>query len=264
MGTFQGGVAVDPNSGGLVANATLDAYSDVTLATPVTLTFSDTSTATSVQTSVIGAYLPFTTESANQVWLVDAVTGYVNVLWSYEGLSAAATAAQIAAEAAEAAAQAAQAAAEAAVAGGGGTLGPHSHAITDLRKVDGTTALWANILTLLGASDAQAARAAIGAGTGDGTSNLTLGTSATTAAAGNHAHTGTYLTQSEIESLIDASGGGTGNSNVWIWNYESGAWPTIPATVTSAWCDLIIARGPTAPTSGWPSDIPLDYWQPAT
>ena len=76
------------------------------------------------------------------------------------------------------------------------------------------------------AADAATARTAIGAGTGNGTSNLAIGTTANTAAAGNHAHkadavtfappTGGPLTATDVQAaIVQASqlgGGGSGTS----------------------------------------------------
>lgn len=56
----------------------------------------------------------------------------------------------------------------------------HSHPVAELRRV-GTTPLAAAVASLLAATDQAAARAAIGAGTGNGTSNLQLGTLSTDA-----------------------------------------------------------------------------------
>lgn len=100
----------------------------------------------------------------------------------------------------------------------------------------------ANIIkSLLGAVDAQQARDAIGAGTGNGTSNLTLGTAGTQAAPGNHAHsssaialsaaiTGLTATTTVQAALVELAarptggGGGTGTTVDVV--YASGAYPT--------------------------------------
>lgn len=140
----------------------------------------------------------------------------------------------------------------------------HAHLVGDLRRsVSGAqVALTAAVLQLLGANDAAGARVAIGAGTGNGTSSLQLGTTAGTAAEATHTHPN-YTTAEDVAALIDQLGGsGSGYGNVYVWNYTGGAYPALPAYVDSTWCELIIARGPAAPTSGWPSDIPVDHWKP--
>lgn len=141
----------------------------------------------------------------------------------------------------------------------------HSHAVSDLRRVvsGALAALSSDVLTLLAAGDKQAARAAIGAGTGDGTSNLTLGSTAQTAAPGNHTHTG-YVTSAELaDAIAGVDVGGTGK--LYVWKYTSGAYPTIPAEITSAnGYALILAIGPVQPTSGWSSDVMVLYGKPKT
>lgn len=95
---------------------------------------------------------------------------------------------------------------------------------------------------VLKATDAQAARTAIGAGTGNGTSNLTIGPSGTQAAAGNHGHTAsainlttpTGMTSTNVQDGIaelsarPSGGSGTGTSVDVL--YASGAYPTQAAT----------------------------------
>lgn len=79
---------------------------------------------------------------------------------------------------------------EYAKAGGGGTSGPVSSAdITDATTVG---------KAVLTAADAAAARTAIGAGT----SSLTIGTTASAAAAGNHTHTIANITG--LQTALDA------------------------------------------------------------
>jgi hypothetical protein len=96
---------------------------------------------------------------------------------------------------------------------------------------------------VLKATSQQAARAAIGAGTGNGTSNLQLGPLGTDAAAGNHSHNasalpfdpaGTVLTATDVRgAIIQAAGmGGTsgGSSEIKTIVYASGAFPVQSAT----------------------------------
>jgi hypothetical protein len=103
---------------------------------------------------------------------------------------------------------------------------------------------------VMGAVDAQAARAAIGAGTGSGTSNLVLGTTGTTAAAGNHTHA-QYVDSAQAATIADeriaASGGTGGGGSILVWRYSSGAYPTLPATAPAG-VALVHAMGPVAPS----------------
>lgn len=63
-------------------------------------------------------------------------------------------------------------------------------------------ATWANLsgkpAVIAAGADQAAARTAIGAGT----SNLAIGTSASTAAAGNHNHNGVYATAADLAALV--------------------------------------------------------------
>lgn len=141
----------------------------------------------------------------------------------------------------------------------------HSHAVSDLRRVVASTlvALSSDVLLFLAAGDKQAARAAIGAGTGDGTSNLTIGTTPGTAAAGNHTHTD-YITAAQLADALSGIDAG-GSGKLFVWKHTSGAYPAIPADVTTANGFLaILALGPVQPTSGWPSDIMVLYGKPKT
>lgn len=120
---------------------------------------------------------------------------------------------------------------------------------------------------LLAAADAQTMRSLIGAGTGNGTSNLTLGTTSTTAAPGNHTHA-QYVDSSQAAAIADAriaaNGGGSGGGSIMAWIYRSGAYPALPST-KPAGVLLIEARGPVAPSSvpSWVGNgadqVPLDY-----
>jgi hypothetical protein len=104
---------------------------------------------------------------------------------------------------------------------------------------------------LLGAVDAQTARALMGAGTGSGTSDLQLGTTASTAAPGNHAHS-QYVDAAQAAAIADtriaASGGGSGGGQILVWEYRSGAYPTLPASKPTG-VVRVDAAGPVAPSS---------------
>lgn len=103
----------------------------------------------------------------------------------------------------------------------------------------------------LAATDPQTYRALIGAGTGNGTSDLQIGTTASTAAAGNHAHA-QYVDAAQAASIADAriaaSGGGSGGGQILVWEYRSGAYPTLPAS-KPAGVVRVDAAGPVAPSS---------------
>jgi len=130
---------------------------------------------------------------------------------------------------------------------------PHSHPAS---QISNSTTVGRALLT---AADAQAARAAIGAGTGNGTSDLTLGTASTQAAPGNHTHGATSLSftptggitatnvQDAIVQAAATGSGGSGTSSVYVWRYASGAYPTLPAS-KPAGVDVVQAYGPVAPT----------------
>lgn len=130
---------------------------------------------------------------------------------------------------------------------------PTSHSHPSGQVSDSTT-IGRQLMT---AADAQTARTAIQAGTGNGTSNLTLGTTATTAAAGNHAHaasgltfspTGT-LTATNVQTAIEqasSTGGGASTSATYVWKYASGGYPAIPATKPTGTL-IVQALGPISP-----------------
>lgn len=178
-----------------------------------------------------------------------------------------------AAEAARDAALAAQAAAETALAGGGGSgiVGApaswpqsfppsgHSHASTDLRRSDGSSALASPVASLLNAVDAQAARAAIGAGTGSGTSNLQLGTTPGTAAEATHLHP-QYRTEQQVLDLIAANGGGGGAGNTVAVVRTSGAYATPPSSYPAG--TVRTAYGSVPPTYGSTPGVVLDLYVP--
>lgn len=132
---------------------------------------------------------------------------------------------------------------------------PHTH-------TPATLAVPNVIKTLLGAVDAQTARDAIGAGTGNGTSNLTLGAAGTQAAPGNHAHsssaialsagiTGLTATTTVQAALVELAarptggGGGTGTTVDVLWS--AGAYPT-QALTPPAGVKVRRIYGPVQPT----------------
>lgn len=195
------------------------------------------------------------TPTGHVVGRVLAVERAVAKSGTYTELVVSSRGAQEAAEAARDAALAAQAAAEAVESSASGISGApaawpstfppsaHSHETTDLRR--GGAALASLILSFLAASDQQAARAAIGAGTGSGTSNLTLGTTSTTAAPGDHLHP-QYQTEQGVLDLIAANGGGGGTGNIVAVKYASGAYPALAASYPNG--TFLWALGPTPPT----------------
>lgn len=172
------------------------------------------------------------------------------------------------------AALASQVAAEAAASGGSGVTSwtsltdkpdvfpPSGHTHTRAELSDVTTLA----RQFLGDADAQAMRTRIGAGTGNGTSNLVLGTTATTAAAGNHTHS-QYVDSTQAATIADeriAAAGGGGGGAIMPWIYRSGAYPTLPSTAPAG-VQLIEAVGPVQPSTlpSWvgngPSQVPANY-----
>lgn len=151
------------------------------------------------------------------------------------------------------------------------TFPPSTHTHTAADVSDATTVGRALVTAL----DAQAARAAIGAGTGSGTSNLALGSTASTAAPGNHTHnavsvsyvpTGTLTATNVQDAIAQAAntGGTSGASPILVWRYTAGGWPTLPVTKPSGVYE-VRALGPSYPTSlpSWvglsATQIPLSY-----
>lgn len=131
----------------------------------------------------------------------------------------------------------------------------HSHPASEINNA---SSVGRNVLT---AADAQAARAAIGAGTGNGTSNLTLGSASTQAMPGNRVFSATEITApanpsagltegtvaSQLAQAAASGSGGSGTSAVLVWRYSSGAYPTLPSSKPTG-VDVVQAYGPVAPT----------------
>ena len=133
---------------------------------------------------------------------------------------------------------------------------------------------------LLRASSAQAAREAIGAGTGNGTSDLQLGSTATQAAPGNHVHPATAVTfnpagvsgftgitnvQDAIAKAATLGGsGGSGTVTTLDVIYASGAYPAQPGTAPAG-VKVRHFYGPT-PYSGasWAGVLDLYTYAPLT
>lgn len=115
----------------------------------------------------------------------------------------------------------------------------HTHPVSQIGATDVGKAV-------MSAATMAAARLAIGAGTGNGTSNLAIGTTGTTAAAGNHAHAasaitfnpaGTGLVATTVQAaIIEAAASGGGGSSLAS---------ALPGTL------IIIDKG-----AGWPTTRP--------
>ncbi len=129
----------------------------------------------------------------------------------------------------------------------------HTHTLSQLTDMSGLGR------QVSAAGDAQTFRSLIGAGTGNGTSNLTLGTTASTAAAGNHTHTASSITftppsgmtatnvQDAIVQAAQTGGGSGGGTNtVYIWKQSGGAYPALPST-KPAGVEEVAARGAQSP-----------------
>lgn len=249
----------------------------------LTVTLAGGVSSTSIPVSSFGLTVEFTVPDHYQVWWKSGV--YVVHLMSFDGIV----------DAVEAAAEATQVAVEdvvlsvngqlpdgsgnVVVEGGGGgdgsatwgslpgkpsTFPPtaHTHSRSEISDASGLGR------QLISAADAQAARALIGAGTGNGTSNLALGSTASTAAPGNHAHA-QYVDSSTAATIADeriaaSGGGGGGGGSVMVWRYRSGAYPTLPATAPAG-VELVMAVGPLQPSTvpSWigngPSQVPAEY-----
>lgn len=131
---------------------------------------------------------------------------------------------------------------------------PHNHTLSEVELLG-----W--IRELLGSSDTQTFRTRIGAGTGNGTSNLTLGTAGTQAAPGNHAHaaanvaftpTGSVTATNVQDAVAQAAqlggGGGTVSNAVYVWKQSSGAYPALPSS-KPAGVEAVAAYGAQSPIS---------------
>lgn len=141
---------------------------------------------------------------------------------------------------------------------------PHTH---DKTQITGTST---TVQSLLAAADQQTARLAIGAGTGNGTSNLVIGTTAGTAAAGNHTHQASAISfaptssitatdvQTAIQQAATMGGTGTGGGGAILpVIYGAGAYP-VQAATPPAGVTVRMFLGPTqyvGPT--WPGVVDL-------
>jgi hypothetical protein len=266
--------AVDPLTGELAKSATLTPYapSDTGFTTPLTLKDPSGLPVSVVRTNYLG--LTETVTSTDEPVLILKSGSFTTSIESPTGMLAAT-------EAALALVQAAGVIAEQAVegtvrfvdgnppdedgnvnsSGGGGgstvtwatlpdrpdTFPPSGH--THLRSELSDISPLAN--QFLGDATAQEMRARIGAGTGNGTSNLQLGTTATTAAPGSHTHP-QYVDAAGAAAIADsriaASGGGSGGGQILVWEYRSGAYPALP-TSKPAGVVRVDAAGPVAPSS---------------
>jgi len=131
---------------------------------------------------------------------------------------------------------------------------PHNHTLSQVELLG-----W--IRDLLGSVDAQTFRTRIGAGTGNGTSNLTLGSTATQAAPGNHVHaaanvpftpTGSVTATNVQDAVAQAaqlgSGGGAVSNAVYVWKQSGGAYPALPSS-KPAGVEAVAAYGAQSPIS---------------
>lgn len=261
---FDSTLAIDPVSGAVVPNAVADVYAitDTGFATPLDLTDVSGSPLANLKASSTGVFPPFRVISGETQVLARTSSGIVTPMTSVFGqhgaAAQAATAdAETAADSAAASAAAAAASAQQAVlaaqsAGGGGTSGsgiigapsvwpstfppsPHTHTAS---QISDATVIGRTVMT---AATQQAARDAMGAGTGNGTSNLTIGTTSTTAAAGNHTHPASQISLAPISGMAatdvqagiaelaarPTGTGGTGGGSTTTVDvlYSSGAYP---------------------------------------
>lgn len=151
------------------------------------------------------------------------------------------------------------------------TFPPSGHSHTTTEVSDATTLG----RELMKATSAQVARAAIGAGTGNGTSNLTLGSLATQAAPGNHTHTaadipfvpsGPITATSVAGAILQAAGtGGSGGASTTLdVLYSAGAYPAQPGVAPTG-VKVRHFYGPT-PYAGstWPGVLDLYTYAPLT
>lgn len=138
---------------------------------------------------------------------------------------------------------------------------------------------------VLTATDAQSARAAIGAGTGNGTSNLTLGTTSSQAMPGNRVFAASEVTftpnpggplagsstvSAALELAAQSGSGGSGTATTYYIDFRNGQYQAFPANLPAGVKEFV-ARGPVQPTvsnvsGGIPSyvglganQVPLSY-----
>lgn len=146
---------------------------------------------------------------------------------------------------------------------------PHSHLVSDLRRVaTGSPTLAGHVLTLLNSTSLSSARDALGAGTGNGTSNVVIGTLDGQAMSATRTFVDTDISLSAAISGLTAgnvrealialknligSGGGSGTTSNYQkidYNFTTNTWParsslgTLPAGTAVLW------RGPSFPTIG--------------
>jgi hypothetical protein len=266
--------AVDPVTGALAKDAELTPYapSDTGFTTPLTLKDPSGLPISVVRTNYLG--LTETITSTDEPVLILKDGSFTTSIESPTGMLAATEAALALVQAAG---QIAEDAVEGTVRFVDGNPPDADGNVNSSGGGGGTTATWATLegrpdtfppsghthlrseisdattvgRAVMGALDQQAARTAIGAGTGNGTSNLTIGTTATTAAPGNHTHSN-YVDAAQAAAIADgriaASGGGTGGGQILVWEYRAGAYPALPAT-KPAGVVRVDAAGPVAPSS---------------
>lgn len=150
------------------------------------------------------------------------------------------------------------------------TFPPSVHSHSSGQISDSTTVGRA----LLTSADAATARTAIGAGV-PVTPFPGFGTTATTAATGNHGHAassvtftpGSGVTATNVQTAIEQAAtmsGGAGTAAVLVWRYTAGAWPTLPTTKPTG-VYLVQSVGPSYPPSvpSWvgfgTTQIPMSY-----
>ncbi|RHA43677.1 hypothetical protein [Cellulomonas rhizosphaerae] len=147
----------------------------------------------------------------------------------------------------------------------------HNTAIDTLRTADGGNSLATIVLNLLKATSPDAIRTLIGAGTGNGTSNVTLGRASGQAMPGDVALSAAEITVGAIsgvsagnaqgvlaELAARPSGGSGGGGNVYTRDYASGAYPVRGTLPTGA---VVYWRGPVAPTIGGLYATSVDRWE---
>lgn len=297
---FDGIVALNPATGLPEPNGTGQVYAlaDTGLTTPLTVRSLSGITTTTVTSGPLGAVTVFVTEDHPRVRWVSG--GQQIVLTSFDGLLADAIAARQAAIGALTELQAFVGEHEGIdfpaggapgnvltldsagerrwlppTEGGGGSgiagapsiwptefkAAEHTHPSS---QINDTTTLGRNLMKALDQADA---RRIMGAGTGNGSSNLRLGTSSSDAAPGDHTHSagairftpGGGITAEDLQTAVlqaaAMGGGGSGTSEVMVVTYRSGAYPSLPSTKPTG-VKLVQFLGPVQPT-GLPSWIGL-------